>query len=412
MTPAPSPACGEHADGFEPVARVFASQLASGVDLGASFTVYHRGVRVVHLWGGLASRERETPFEESTRALLFSVTKGLAAMGLHLLADRGKLAWDAPVTTLWPEFGAAGKQGVTLRELFGHQAGLPVLDRVFSLDETCDPAMRPAIARAIEQQRPLWQPGRGQGYHAITFGMLASEVFERAAGERLGAFLTRELFEPLGADVSLGTPASVDPRMATLYPPSTPARLAGMGKSVVRRAFGHDEPLTEWRVARALFSGGSIPRRAFLNPRVPHGLASYDHPSVWRSELAWASATGTSDGVARAYLPFSLGGEVAGRRYFSEASLSPLYERQGWAERDLVLQKSLGWSHGFLKEETHLFSPTRESFGHPGMGGSLGWCDPVKQLTLGYVKNKLDWHVRSPTALALCRALYDCAPLR
>ena len=58
-----------------------------------------------------------------------------------------------------------------------------------------------------------------------------------------------------------------------------------------------------------------------------------------------------------------------------------------------------------------MFSPNLASFGHPGMGGALGWCDPVAEVTIGYVMNRLDWRVRSPRALALCRALYACAPL-
>ena len=82
-----------------------------------------------------------------------------------------------------------------------------------------------------------------------------------------------------------------------------------------------------------------------------------------------------------------------------------------WSNRDRVLQKPLGWSRGFLKEQRHLFSPNAESFGHAGMGGALGWCDPVEGLTFGYVMNHMDWRVRSPRCLALCRALYQSPAL-
>jgi CubicO group peptidase (beta-lactamase class C family) len=101
-----------------------------------------------------------------------------------------------------------------------------------------------------------------------------------------------------------------------------------------------------------------------------------------------------------------------GRRFLREETLAPLYERQGWSKRDAVLQKSLGWSQGFLKEEGGLFSPEPQSFGHPGIGGALGWCDPVQELTIGYVMNRLDWRVRSPRAIALCQALYRSAPVK
>jgi CubicO group peptidase (beta-lactamase class C family) len=88
-----------------------------------------------------------------------------------------------------------------------------------------------------------------------------------------------------------------------------------------------------------------------------------------------------------------------------------VHARQSWSSRDAVLNKPLGWSQGFLKEQRHLFSPNPESFGHAGMGGSLGWCDPIEGIALGYVMNKMDWRVRSPRILQLCRSLYDCEPL-
>ncbi len=131
-----------------------------------------------------------------------------------------------------------------------------------------------------------------------------------------------------------------------------------------------------------------------------------------RAQLAWASATGTAHGVARAYLPFASGGAFEGRRFLKASTLEPVYRRQGWSARDAVLQKPLGWSQGFLKEETRLFSPNEASFGHAGLGGALGWCDPVAEVTIGYAMNRLDPHVRSPRALALCRALYSCEPLQ
>lgn len=403
---------GSVAAGFEPVARVFERHFEAREEIGAGLAVYHRGVRVVSLWGGLANRERRTPWNEDTRAVLFSCTKGLAAMGLMLLADRGLLDYDAPVATYWPGFARAGKGTIRVRTLLNHRAGLAVLDVPFTLAECTDETIRARLVDALETQRPRWEADRGQGYHALTFGMYARELFERIAGEPLGPFLSRELFEPLGADVSLGTPESVDARMATLYPPELRERVGGMTRSVLRRALGGVGPITEARIAATLVSRDSLPRGAFSNPSAPEGIAAYDKPSVWRASLAWASATGSADGLARAYLPFALGGEVAGRRYVKASTIAPVYDRQGWSTRDGVLQKPLGWSQGFLKEEPHVFSPTRESFGHPGIGGALGWCDPVAQLTIGYVLNRLDWHVRSPRALAICRALYACDPVR
>lgn len=404
--PAPSPASGATEDGFEPVARCFADQLARGDEIGAGLTIYHRGRCVVDLWGGLADVEAERPWTRDTRIVLFSVTKGITAMALHLLADRGALEWEAPVATYWPGFARAGKERITVRQLANHTAGLPYLDAPLTLEDCVDPARAPKVLDALEAQRPAWRPGEGQGYHALTFGLYVREVFERIAGEPLGPFLRRELLEPLGSDVFLGTPEEEDPRVATLYPPKVPLRVARMVGAAFTRPRSN-----EARVARAALQRDSVARRALLNPKAPGGLEDYNRPPVRRAALAWASATGSAHGLARAYLPFASGGVHDDHRYLSAATLAPVHRRQTWSSRDAVLQKPLGWSQGFLKEERHLFSPHPESFGHAGMGGALGWCDPVDEIAFGYALNHMDWHVRSPRAVALCRALYECEPV-
>ena len=405
LDPGSSSSChGTYAEGFGPVAQQFVAQVKSGAELGAGLTVYHRGRCVVDVWGGSTDLTRQTPWSRDTRIVVFSVTKGLAAMALALLADRGKLDWDAPVATYWPGFATGGKDAITVRTLVNHRAGLIGLDTQVSLDDCLDPDRHDGLVRALEQQRPAWIPGTAQGYHAITFGMYVRELFERIAGEPIGAFLQRELFEPLGADVSLGTPPSVDDRIATLYPPSSMTRALGMLGALPRI---HS---AESRIVRAVLRRPALPRVAFSPVRAD--LAAYNTPRVRRGELAWASATASAHGVARAYLPFASRGLHDGRTYVRAASLEHLHARQSWSERDHVLQKPIGWSGGFVKEETQLFSPNPESFGHAGMGGALGWADPKAEIALGYVINKLDWRVRSPRAIALCRALYACEPLR
>ncbi len=401
---APHPAHGTYADGFGHVARVFAAQLRDGRELGGAFTAFHRGVCVVDLWGGLADPVRRVPWARDTRALVFSVTKGLVAMAATLLADRGRFDWDAPVATYWPEFGAAGKEAITVRALFNHRAALLALDEPLTLDDCLNPASKPRVLRALERQRPLWEPGGQQGYHAVTYGMYAQALIERIAGTTVGELLRRELFEPLGADVSLGTPAAFDARMAKIHAPTYVERIGNM---LLSSLLG---PSTELRIAREVFSRDSLQRRAFQNPK--GSPATYDVARVHRAELAWASATASAHGLARAYLPFASGGSVDGRVYLRPQALTPLHARQSWSERDRILQKPLGWSQGFLKEETALFCPNPESFGHAGMGGALGWCDPVTGVALGYVMNRMDWRVRSPRALSLCRTLFSCDPLR
>lgn len=405
---APFPARGTYADGFEPVARVFAQHVATGEEIGAGFTVFQDNRCVVDLHGGLADVSTGRPWQADTRIVVFSVTKGFVAMAFHLLAERGLLEWDAPVARYWPGFGRAKKERITVRTLMNHRAGLAALDRSLTLEDCTQPDRWHVVREAMEAQAPLWEPGESQGYHAVTFGMYARELFMRITGESLNAYLRRELFEPLGSDAYLSTPASEDARMATLYPPRNRDRVGAMLHAMVTAPRS-----TEARVAREFLSARSLARAAFSTPTVGRrGLAVYNEIAVRRAELPWGSGTASAHGIARAYLPFANGGSFEGRQYLRERVLAPVYARQGWSERDRVLQKPLGWSEGFLKEEQGVFGPTTQAFGHPGLGGALGFCDPVHNLTIGYAMNKLDWHVRSPRALALCRALYACEPLR
>ena len=342
---APSPALGSYADGFEPVARRFAEHLRDGSEIGAGLCVFQRGERVVDLWGGLADVEQQRPWTSDTRIVVFSATKGLAAMALNMLADRGQLAWDEPVATYWPGFANNGKGRITVGTLFEHRGGLLALDAPLTLDDCIRPGRADVVRRALEDQRPLWEPGTSQGYHALTFGLYASALFERIAGESMGTFLRRELLDPLGSDARLGTPPSEDANVASLYAPTPRERIGHLVRAALRGGSN------ETRVARELARRGSLVRRAFSNPRGRGGgPGEYNEIPVRRAELAWASATASARGLARAYVPFASGGRVAGREYLSARALEPLYERQSWSERDRVLEKPIGWSRGFVKE--------------------------------------------------------------
>lgn len=401
MIQSTGPIRGQFTPAFAPLAAQFAKAFTDGQEIGASLCVYHRGEQVLDLWGGLADTDTRAPWTADSLIVVFSATKGLAAMALNLAAERGRFAWDAPVAQYWPAFAQAGKAHTTVRQLFNHQAGLAAVTAPLTLAQFCDPSQAPALRAVLAAQPAAGAPPADQAYHAMSYGMYADAFFQEACGEPLGAFLHREYLDPLQADVFLGTPPTQDARVATLYPGSTAGRLGHMVWAALRGGS------TEAHVARSFLRGG-LAQRALTNPPTPGGMGAYNQPPVRRHGLSWASATATARGLARAYVPWSLGGEWQGRRYVAEQTIAPLLQRQGWSARDPVLGKPLGWAQGFLKEEDGVFSPNRASFGHPGMGGALGWCDPQAQLSWGYTMNRCDWHVRSPRALALCQALYRC----
>lgn len=398
---APAPARGGCAASFAVLAQQFADSLNRSDETGAALCVYHRGVLVADLWGGWADLAEHRPWQADTLIGVFSATKGLAAMALNLAAERGVFDWDAPVAHYWSAFAQAGKSAITVRQLFNHRAGLAALSTPLTLAQCCDPAQQALVRQALERQAPAWPAGSQQGYHAISWGLYASAFFEQAVGEPLQTYLHREYLDPLRADVHLGTPALHDARIATLYPGPTAARAGRLLWQALRGGS------TEAAVARSLLTGGDA-RGAFANPSCAQGLAAYNQPPARRAALAWASATASARGLARAYVPWSVGGYWQGRQWVQPRTIAALLPRQGWAQPDRVLGKPLGWSQGFLKEEVGVFSPHPESFGHSGIGGNLGWCDPKSELAIGYVMNRSDWRVRSPRALALCRTLYAC----
>ncbi len=390
------PARGSVAPGFERVARCFADHLAEPNVSGASFHAILDGEPVVHLWGGLADRDTGTPWREETRVVVFSVTKALTSIAFQILAERGAFGWDDRVADHWPGFGTAGKEAVTVEQLLTHRGGLPFLDRRITVRDCLAPERTDVVLEALEQQEPAWRPGTSQGYHAMTWGLYAGELFRRLSDVPLGRFLVDEVFDPVESDARLGTTDAFDDDFATLYPPSPRERLRGMS----RMLFTQPNSI-EARVVRDVVRPGSFARRAFAVPAGPTEV--YNQIEVRRGCLPWASATSTARGLARAMLPFA---EPDRWKIVSPDTVRVLEKRTGWSRRDAVLQKPIGWTRGFMKEEPHLFSPSPESFGHSGMGGALVWCDPSRRLTFGYVPNAMDWRVRSPRAIALCRALY------
>lgn len=387
---------GTVAAGFEPVLRTFEENFQRRGEWGASVNVWRDGQQVVDLWGGELDRSTLARWRPDTLTTVFSCTKGMVALCFLLLAEEGRLDYDAPVAKYWPKFGQAGKQDITVRTLLNHRAGLVGLHQAITLDMLESPE---SLAQHLEQQSPVWEPGAAQGYHAITYGLYTQALFQRITGRSLQSFFQARVAAPLGADVYMGLPQELEPRVATNYPATL---LEGLTKIAPKALMdsGHDG-----RVYRQVMLGKDA-ALAFNNPKElgPSGIHNFNTRRVHRLGLAWGGAIASARGLARIYASMI----DAERPLVSEAALKPLQERQSWSELDRVLRKPVGWSQGFLKEELRMFSPNRESFGHAGAGGSLGWCDPKERLAIGYVTNKMDHRVRSVRARALCASIYAC----
>ena len=167
-------------------------------ELGGACCAYHRGEKVVDLWGGIRNKQTGEPWERDTMVIVHSATKGLAAMTLALAHSRGWLDYEERVCTYWPEFAQQGKERITVRQLLAHQAGL------FALDEPVDRSVVADLDRlavVLARQKPAWEPGTRQAYHAITLGFYEGELLRRVDPQHrsLGQFFQDEIASPLGA---------------------------------------------------------------------------------------------------------------------------------------------------------------------------------------------------------------------
>ena len=187
---------GSVAAGFEEVARAFTKNFIERGELGAACAVYHQGKKVVDLWGGYRDAKRQAPWEEDTLVLVFSVTKGMAAMTMALAHSQGLFAYDEPVATYWPEFAQQGKEHITVRQLLSHQAGLCLIDEPLNASILAD---FDAVAALLARQKSAWEPGTKQGYHYLSLGLYEGELIRRVDRQHrsLGHFFQDEIAQPL-----------------------------------------------------------------------------------------------------------------------------------------------------------------------------------------------------------------------
>jgi CubicO group peptidase (beta-lactamase class C family) len=356
---------------FHAVRDAFEANFAEGLELGARFALALEGEVVVDLMAGWADRDQTRPFAEDTLTSVFSTTKAMAALMIARLVDQGMVDYDQRVADLWPEFAAAGKGAVTIGEALSHQAGLP------GFAEPMAPAAwfdHDLIAGKLAAMAPLWPPGSASGYHPVTFGYLAGEIFRRADGRTIGGALRQDLAEPGGLDLWIGLPDAEHSRCADVRRPPAMANLG---------------PITE-------------PRRvAFLTKWASPGGVSL---AEWRrAEIA--SVTGHATAPALARMMAILAGD--GGHFLSADTL-----RQACAERiagpDLVLPCDISWAAGFMRNTgLGIYGPGEHTLGHSGWGGSCAFADPDRRLSGAYVMNRQSAQlIGDPRARRLIDAAY------
>jgi CubicO group peptidase (beta-lactamase class C family) len=351
---------GRVAPGFESIAEVFATVIADG---GGAFAAFADGEPVVDLWSG-------DGWHEDTLALVFSGTKGFVAVCVLLLAERGLLDLDAPVARYWPEFAAAGKQGVLVRHAVSHTAGVPGLRRGFGVEDILDGAkMRAAVAA----EAPFWAPGKRLAYHALTFGWICDELVRRIDGRSVGRFFADEVAAPLGLELWIGLPESEQPRVTVLE------RADDYRPTVL-----DDEPAP---LLGALY--GDLLGSRFR----------WNDPALHRAEIPAANAIGTARAIATLYgsLERVLSAEtiLVGRRELARDACA-------------VTRRPYAFGVGFeLQTELAALGPPAAAFGHTGSGGSTHGAWPDERVGFSFVPRRLRAESEDARGRLLLQALHE-----
>ncbi len=357
---------------FAAVREEFEGNFRERGEVGASVCVLVDGRAVVDLWGGIADRRTGRPWQRDTLVLVWSCTKGAAALCAHLLLDRGLLDLDVPVSRYWPAFAAAGKEAVTVRMVLDHQAGIPVLRSPLRPGGLYDWEY---VTEALAAAEPFWTPGTRQGYHAVTFGHLVGELVRRITGQPFDAFFREQVSGPLGLEFHVGLPAEQEERVAAIIRADPPP--AGEPRS------------------RFLEAAQSDPKSMQALMLTNHGR----HPGDQDTRAAHAAVLPSQGGIANArglaglYAPLALGGAPL----VGEETLRRMSAVSSAVGIDALLLIGLRLALGFWKSSDNRGGPpgardgmvlSEDAFGHPGMGGSLGFADPAARLAFGYAMNK------------------------
>jgi len=361
---------GTCAPEFSGVAEIFSRNFAEYGEVGAAVAICIDGKSVVDLWGGMADSAAQQPWTEDTLVVVWSATKGMSAICMHMLADRGLIDFDQPVAAYWPEFGANGKSGISVAMALSHQAGVPLWQEKLPPGAAHDADF---LAARLALEVPIWEPGTAHGYHAVTIGVIEGELVRRITGQTIGSFLRKEVADPLGADVWIGLPDGEEQRVATTYM-SEPNP-----QSPLMQKLNRDQDWFLWKIV-----GNTGDDVEGVNSRARHA-----------AEIPATGGIASARGLARLYSPLARDGSVDGVRLVRPQSLHAMRETRSASDCDLVLRVPSTFTLGFSKcwgarglgVGEHVILG-QNAFGTPGLGGSIGFADSDAGMSFGYVMNR------------------------
>src|SRR6266540_7297842 len=342
------------------VQQAIDEMVQSGAERGLQVAVYHRGSQVVDAFAGLADPASGRPYKSETPVYCYSVCKAAASTLTHMLVERGAFGYDTTVAELWPDFGAHGKQGVTLRHVLNHTAGVPGIPLTTTIEDLCD---WDKMCSAIAGAKPWWEPGTKTGYHAYTFGYIVGEIVRRVTGKPISQVLREDVAGPLGVadELYFGMPSSELGRLARLED--------GPGVTEMLASMPDDSPM--FRVG---------PKAVWPNAELGN------RPDILMADIP-AAGTMSARAVARLYA--ALLGEVDGVRLVPPARLrelsalafSGIDEMMGFPTR-----WALGYGIGLPGADPQEASTV---FGMGGVGGTYACADTATGTAFALAKNRL-----------------------
>lgn len=347
-------------------------------EMGASVSIWQNGQEVLNLAHGHCDRARTRLWNHDTLVPVWSATKGPAAVCCMLALEEAGIPLECPVAEVWPEFVGGGKAQVAFIHLLSHTGGLCALDeRVPIFDYE-------AVIAALEHQRPLWEPGTRQGYHARTFGFLMDEVVRRLTeAESLGEYFREVFGSPMGLDFWIGLPSAQWERVSPIYP----------GKISIS---GADQPFI-----KAFNTAGTMTQRTFVSPFGLNAVSDFNQSETWARGYASMGGVGNAHGLAKFYAMMAQGGRWNGNQLVPE-SVVRRFEQTLTQETDAVLLTPVAFSTGMMQDPVNedpegppgklrqLYGPSLRAYGHPGAGGSLAFADPEHGLSFAYTMNQME----------------------
>ena len=358
---------GTVARGFETVRAAFRATFDAAPNMGAALAILVDGELVVNLWGGIADERDRQPWRRDTASVIFSCTKGLMSVLVARLVDQGRLHYDAPVAHYWPDFAANGKAQITVAEALSHRAGLSAPRDDLELDDILD---WDRVTAKLAAQQPLWPPGQGHAYHALTHGWLAGELVRRVTGKSPGTYF-REVVSPLGVDAWIGLPPSRDNVAHLQVAPDLTALWA--------TAADVPDPANNWP-HRAMTLGRALPAALVTSQ------GGFNDRRVQAAEIPGAGGIATAEALATIWSAAVI--RTAGVRLASTEILARATQTQTEGAPVFPAEPPYPrWGMGFqLDSEARRFL-TANSFGHDGAGGQVAFADPDHRVGFAFITN-------------------------